>query len=76
MSIEVYPIIGISGPHKSVSLWHSNKHLTDFHWSLNDDIKRVYDSWPDGEYTFVFGYQNGYGELGISHIVVTTRLEP
>ncbi len=76
MSINVYHIIGLSGTHKSVSLWHTNKHLKNFHWSLEQDLKKVYDDWPDGKYTFVAGYQNGYCELGITHITVETKMEP
>lgn len=70
MSVKIYPITGITGPQKSVSLWHTNRHLKNFHWSLDQDIQKVYDSWPEGEYTFVAGYQNGYCELGIAHVIV------
>lgn len=70
MTVTVYPIIGITGPEKSVSIWHTNQNLANFHWSLNKDVRKIYDNWPEGNYTFVAGYQNGYHELGITHVIV------
>ena len=72
MSVRVYHIEGLSGPSKSVSLWHTNKHLTNFHWTLSEDVRRIYEDWPAGTYTFKAGYQNGYHEIGIAHVIVKT----
>lgn len=71
--ITLYPIAGVTSSEKSVSLWHTNEYLRNFHWTLEEDVRRIYDSWPDGKYAFMAGYQNGYHEIGVSYVTVETN---
>lgn len=76
MSLKMYYIGGMSGNNKIVSLWHTNKHLRNFHYTLDKDLRLVYDNWPEGDYIFPAGYQNGYYEIGITCIRVKNLMGP
>ena len=63
--MTLYLIAGKSGPNRSVSLYHTNKHLQNFHSNIEEEVDKVYSSnIAAGIYVAQRGYQNGYDEIG------------
>ena len=67
---EFYHIAGMTGPNRTVTLYHTNKHLTHFHWDVTEGIAKLYKEGSAGTYLARRGYQNGYGDIGYMLVVV------
>jgi hypothetical protein len=68
-----YPIGGKYGPHKIVSVYHTNKHLSNFHWDIIQCVDMIYDKVKAGAYIAQRGYQNGYGDIGYMLVIVEEK---
>lgn len=68
-----YHIAGMSGPARAVTLYHTNKHLTNFHWDVVSGVELFYKEASAGAYLTRRGYQNGYGDVGYMLIIVDDK---
>lgn len=68
--MELFYIAGKSGPDKIVSMYHTNKHLSNFHWDISKCVSMFYENAEVGSYLSHRGYQNGYDEIGYMLIIV------
>ena len=73
MELEFHHIAGKGGPNRSVTLYHTNKSLMNFHDDVMKGVNLFYEKAKAGAYLAQRGYQNGYYEVGYMLIVVTDK---
>lgn len=72
--MDLYLIAGRSGQTKSVIYYHTNKKLRNFDPFISRNIDLIYDgNTKPGVYTFQYGAQNGYNEIGYTVIEIVAH---